>query len=74
MIRNSITIYRKRANLTQQDIADKVGVKQFVISLWESGTQIPTMEQIDQLAGILDTTVGNLYDQKFLLSLIEMQK
>ena len=74
MIRNSLSIYRERAKLTQQEIATKLDTKQFVVSLWEAGKQIPTIEEIDKLAEVLNTTVGNLYDQKFILSLMEMSK
>ena len=74
MIRNSLSIYRKRAEITQFDVAEKLGTKQFIVSLWESGQQVPTVEQIEKMATIFNTTVSNLYDQKFLLALIEMNK
>lgn len=73
MIRNSLCIYRKRADITQFEVAEKLDTKQFIVSLWESGQQIPTVAQIEKMAIIFDTTVSNLYDQKFLASLIEME-
>lgn len=74
MILNSLYYYRKRAHLTQREVATKLGVKQFVVSLWEAGKQIPTIDEIDKLAEIYNTTVGNLYDQKFLSSLKDMER
>ena len=73
MIRNSLSIYRKRADITQFEVAEKLDTKQFIVSLWESGQQVPTVEQIEKMATIFNTTVSNLYDQKFLASLIEME-
>ena len=73
MIRNSLCIYRKRADITQFEVAEKLDTKQFIVSLWESGQQIPTVAQIEKMAIIFDTTVSNLYDQKFLASLMEME-
>ena len=73
MIRNSLCIYRKRAGMTQFEVAKKLDTKQFIVSLWESGQQIPTVAQIEKMAIIFDTTVSNLYDQKFLAALIEMK-
>lgn len=74
MILNSLYYYRKRAHLTQREVATKLGTKQFVVSLWEDGKQIPTIDEIDKLAEIYNTTVGNLYDQKFLSSLKDMER
>jgi len=74
MIRNSLSIYRKRADITQFEVAEKLGTKQFIVSLWESGQQIPTIEQIEKMAIMFNTTVSNLYDRKFLSALIEMAK
>ena len=74
MIRNSLSIYRKRADMTQFEVAKKLDTKQFIVSLWESGQQIPTIEQIEKMAIMFNTTVSNLYDHKFLLTLIEMAK
>ncbi len=74
MIRNSLSIYRKRAGMTQFEVAKKLDTKQFIVSLWESGQQIPTVAQIEKMAIMFNTTVSNLYDHKFLLALIEMAK
>jgi transcriptional regulator with XRE-family HTH domain len=52
-----IEVARKLAGWSQQDIADKVGVKQASISRWESNDAIPNSEpELAKLAAVLGTT------------------
>lgn len=44
---------RKSKNLTQQQLAEQVGVDQAVISRWESGRFEPNNEQLEKLKAIL---------------------
>lgn len=43
---NQLTKLRKRANLTQGQLADIMNVKQYVISSWETGRSEPSLAQV----------------------------
>lgn len=51
---------RKRNNLTQQELADKVGTKRVNVTKWETARTEPTLENIVKLSKILDTTTDFL--------------
>ena len=47
---------RKQCGLSQHEIADRVGVKQSLVSMWESGAQEPRVRHIAWLFVIFKTT------------------
>lgn len=51
---------RKKNNLTQQELADKVGTNRVNVTKWETGRTEPTLENIVKLSKILDTTTDEL--------------
>lgn len=64
---------RKDNNLSQEQLADKLGVSRQAVSKWESGSSYPDMEKILQMCKILnchledlmdDGTIGNNSTQK----------
>lgn len=55
-----VSQFRKDKNLTQQELADKVGVKVLQIRRYEAGTSQPTLEVIKQLAIALSVTTDAL--------------
>ena len=55
-----IKIYRKRKNLTQQELADTVGVSIMTMRRWEWNERIPRADEMSKLAAALGTTVGIL--------------
>lgn len=52
--------FRKEASLSQQEIADKLGVSQQCVAKWESGESLPRADKLPQLAEILGCTVDEL--------------
>lgn len=58
---NKIRNFRKNRNLSQNDIAKIMKVKQNTVSQWENDTRIPNVRQGIKLAEILETTVESLY-------------
>ena len=44
---------REEAGLTQQDIAETVGVKRSAVSRWEAGTRSPRSPAADRYADVL---------------------
>ena len=51
---------RKAVHLTQDQLAEKLGVKRSALAMWEIGTNTPPTKYILPLARILDCTVEAL--------------
>ena len=62
-LRKHLFALRILKNLTKAEVAKAVGVDENTVSLWERGTQEPTLQQLSDLADILDVTVGFLLGQ-----------
>ena len=60
MKKDNLLIYikelRKLEGLTQQELAEKLGVSQNAIHNWETGKREPSIEMIRQIANALNTT------------------
>lgn len=53
---------RKNNNLSQEQLADRLGVSRQAVSKWESGLSHPDMDKIIQMCKILDCTLEDLMD------------
>ena len=52
---------RKELKLTQQDVADALGVCRTAIAHYENGTTLPYTKSIDKLCEILNLTYEELF-------------
>lgn len=52
--------YRKELNLSQKELAEKLGKTQSVISSWEIGTGVPDASQLPSIAKALGVSLGDL--------------
>ena len=59
-----IRIMRKRAGLLQKDLAERIGVAQGIISLWETDKAFPRADKLPQLARILGCTIDELFAEE----------
>ena len=59
-IGENIRRLRRAADMTQEQLADKLGVAYQSVSRWENGTTYPDMEFLPVLAGIFGVTVDEL--------------
>lgn len=57
-------MYRTEQGLTQQELAKRVGVGQYVITKYEKGIHQPKPETLVKIATILNITIGQLYGKK----------
>lgn len=55
-----ISILRKDKNLTQTELAEKMGVTDKSISRWEHGMTMPDISMLSSLASILDVSIQEL--------------
>lgn len=53
-------VLRKKANLTQVQIAEALNIGQSTVSMWESGENLPRADKLPQLARLLNCTVDEL--------------
>ena len=51
---------RKDMNLSQEDLADKLGVSRQSISKWESGVVYPEMDKMVQLCKLFNVSMDDL--------------
>lgn len=60
-IAKNIAFYRKRANLTQKELASKIGVKNTAVSNWESGKNSIDIDTLVELCRVLDVSICDIY-------------
>ena len=51
---------REKAGMTQKEVAEKVGVDQSSVSLWENGKNFPRAAVLKKLADLYHCTVDDL--------------
>lgn len=62
---NNLKAIREERKMSQQDIADKIGIDRSAISYWESGKSDPTMGNVVKLADILKVDILSLIGGNF---------
>lgn len=58
-----IETLRKSKKVSQEDLAEKVGVSRTTVYKWESGTSVPNYANMQALARALETTVSFFTDE-----------
>lgn len=59
---NKITKLRKKEKISQEILAEKIGVTRQTISNWELNTTKPDVEQIKKISKIFDVSIDELLD------------
>ena len=60
MISKNLQFFRKRKNLTQEALADLIGVARQTIAKWETEESTPDLETAGKLASVLDVALDDL--------------
>lgn len=60
MIAQNILSLRTRHGMTQEGLAQKLGVARQTVAKWESGDAIPDLDNASKLANVLDVTIDSL--------------
>lgn len=60
-IGNKIRYYRNLNKMTQQDLADKVGISKAAISNYESGYRTPQQNRMFELSEALGVSINGLF-------------
>lgn len=56
--------YRKKANLTQAQLAKKIGTVQNAVSQWEKGGRTPSVKMCKKMAGVFGISVDELIGEE----------
>ena len=59
-IKLNIRKIRESNELTQEQLADKLGIGRTTVTMWESGESLPRADKLKKLAEILNCTVDEL--------------
>lgn len=57
---------RKQTNMTQKELADKLGVSDKLISKWETGNGMPDISLLNELCSVLNISVNELLSGEIL--------
>ena len=60
MFKDNLLQLRKLKNLTQEDIAERIGVSRQAVAKWESGDTMPDLEKSRLLAEVLEVSLDDL--------------
>lgn len=55
-----IAQHRVSMNITQEDLAKKLGVARSTVAMWENGSNMPRADKLLKLAGLFGCTVDEL--------------
>lgn len=64
ILSQNIARYRKEKNLTQEDLANELGITFQAISKWERGNSLPDITLIPDISRILDVSIDRLFGYK----------
>lgn len=71
---DNIVRLRKEKKITQEELADFIGVTKASVSKWETGQSLPDILILPQLAAYFDVTVDELLGYEAQLNRIQIQK
>ncbi len=63
-IGKNITAFRKDAGMTQEDLANQIGVSAQAVSKWETGVSMPDILLLPVIADVFGITVDEIYTGK----------
>ena len=64
MFRDNLVHLRKIRRMTQEDVAEKVGVTRQAIAKWESGETVPDLDKCRLLADVFGVSLDDLANYK----------
>ena len=60
MLKDNLIMLRNMYGMSQEDIAEKIGISRQAYAKWESGSTIPDIEKCKRLADFYDVTIDSL--------------
>lgn len=65
MIDANIKFLRKKAGMSQEELAEKIDVSRQSVAKWENGESLPDITKCRELAVVFGTTIDNLVNYSF---------
>jgi len=65
---------RKEAKMSQQELADKLGVSRSTIGMYESGERAPTKEGMEAIADLFNVDMDYLYGRTNIKRVYDFEK
>jgi len=62
LLSESIKTHRQRLRLSQEYVAEQVGVSRQAVSKWETGQSVPTSGNLAELAALFDISISELIE------------
>ncbi|MDE7298237.1 MAG: helix-turn-helix domain-containing protein [Lachnospiraceae bacterium] len=66
-IGKKIAELRKKANMTQMELADRLGISYQAVSNWERGNSMPDISKLPELASMFEITIDELLGERVQL-------
>ena len=66
MLSERIYKFRRKSGLSQEQLAEKIGVSRQAISKWESGTSTPELEKLLALSECFQITLDELVKEEIV--------
>ena len=60
MFHDNLVTKKKKKNMTQEDIAEKIGVSRQSVAKWETGETVPDLDKCKMLAEIFEVSLDDL--------------
>jgi len=64
-VADNIRRYREEMDLTQAQLAEKVGVDRTAVTQWETGVSSPRMGNVEKLASVFNVRVSDIVSDAF---------
>ena len=71
MLKDIIRAKRKEKNMTQKELAEKVGLTASTITKYEKGLLEPNIETLNKIADVLNVTINDLIGDDFIIGASE---
>ncbi|MEI6832155.1 MAG: helix-turn-helix transcriptional regulator [Candidatus Omnitrophota bacterium] len=65
-VSHTLKLHRIKAGLTQLELAQKLGVKERMVTFWETGRSLPHIEQAVDIAKILEAEPKEIFPDIFV--------
>ena len=66
--------FRKKSNLTQEELAEKLFVSRIAISKWESGRGMPSISSLKAISEVFDVSIDELLSSEEIIEAAEKEK
>lgn len=65
--------FRKKSNLTQEELAEKLFVSRTAISKWESGRGMPSISSLKAISEVFDVSIDELLSSEEIIEVAEKE-